>query len=100
MEGEYIYFGINQNFILMYINFNMSGKFYIDREFFEVEGKKRVVKFEDVVKGLVLDVLDIMLKELVLVLLDGREIFVSFVSRQNFFSIVGKLFEIFFCGND
>lgn len=33
-----------------------SGKFYIDEEIFEVGGNKRVLKYDDMVKGLVLEI--------------------------------------------
>ncbi|KAJ8451490.1 hypothetical protein Cgig2_018124 [Carnegiea gigantea] len=88
MEGESIYPGLGQSSTLLYATTSMSGNSGTDTEFSEMEGKRLVSKLEDITRGSV-EISEIMSKQSVMLLPDGREIPAGSINRQSSHGIAG-----------
>lgn len=86
MEGESMYPGVAQSSAVLYPN---TG---IDREFSDMGGKKPIPKLENITKGSISEISEIISKQPVVASPNGRENPASSISRQRSTGIGGKWF--------
>ncbi|GAB4828561.1 hypothetical protein Ancab_018221 [Ancistrocladus abbreviatus] len=88
VERESIFPGTNQTSQAMYLNPNMAGNSYVDREISEAEGKKFMAKVE-MLKGSSSEIQDNMAKQAGVSSVDGAEISTNAIGRHNSIGIAG-----------